>query len=80
MSSSSQKKAIGKVNAAVGKAKEVAGDLTNNPRLKIEGQDQQTKGDLQKTAGAAQSVIEKGLKKAGSLIKKAGKKIEHAAD
>ncbi len=80
MSSSNKKKVDGNVNSAVGKAKEIAGNLTNDPTLEAEGQDQQVKGDLQKAAGSAQSAVEKGLKKAGNLIKKAGKKIKHAAD
>jgi uncharacterized protein YjbJ (UPF0337 family) len=80
MSSSNEKKVTGNVNAAVGKAKEIAGNLTNNPRLQTEGQDQKAKGDLQKAVGSAQSTVEKGLEKAGNLVKKAGEKIKHAAD
>ncbi len=69
MSSANQDKLNGNVNGVVGKAKEIAGELTSNPNLKAEGQSQQLKGDVQKAAGSAKSVL-----------KKVGDKIAHAAD
>jgi uncharacterized protein YjbJ (UPF0337 family) len=47
---SAEKKTSGKTDQAVGKVKEVAGKITDNPRLEDEGRTQQTKGDL-KQAG-----------------------------
>ena len=44
-------KAKGMANEIAGKTKQVIADATDNPKLKVEGDLQQAKGELQNAAG-----------------------------
>jgi len=54
---------------AKGKAKEAAGDLTDDEQLKEEGQDQQAVGSVQQQIG-------KGRRKVGEVIEDVGKAVK----
>ncbi|WOI55666.1 CsbD family protein [Palleronia sp. LCG004] len=47
----------GTVKNLAGKAKEAAGNLTNNERLEAEGKADQVEGRAQKTAGEAEKTL-----------------------
>jgi uncharacterized protein YjbJ (UPF0337 family) len=49
----------GKLHEATGKLKEKAGQVTNNPVLEAEGQDEQLAGTIQKKVGQIKKVFEK---------------------
>ena len=49
----------GKLHELKGKAKEKAGQLTNNPRLRSEGQTEKLAGTIQKKIGQVEAVLEK---------------------
>jgi uncharacterized protein YjbJ (UPF0337 family) len=49
----------GKLHELKGKAKEKAGQLTNNPRLTAEGQTEKLAGKIQKKIGQVEAVLEK---------------------
>lgn len=49
----------GKFHETKGKAKEKAGQLTNNPRLAEEGSDEKVGGVVQKKIGQIEKVFEK---------------------
>jgi uncharacterized protein YjbJ (UPF0337 family) len=49
----------GKLHEVKGKAKEKAGQLTNNPNLAAEGQDEKIAGVVQKKVGQIEKVFEK---------------------
>ena len=49
----------GKFHEAKGKAKEKAGQLTNNPKLADEGSDEKVGGVVQKKIGQIEKVFEK---------------------
>jgi uncharacterized protein YjbJ (UPF0337 family) len=49
----------GKLHELKGKTKEVAGQLTNNPALAAEGQDEKLAGKIQKKIGQVEAVFEK---------------------
>lgn len=53
----------GRVEQAVGKVKEVAGELTDNPKLKSEGNAQQVKGKVQSTYGDVKHDVAKQIDK-----------------
>jgi len=59
MKPSTQDQAQGNLHEAKGKAKEVAGKLTNNPNLQAEGQDEKFGGKIQKKVGQVEKVFEK---------------------
>ncbi len=49
----------GKLHEVKGKAKETAGQLTNNPSLAAEGLNEQLAGTIQKKIGQVEAVFEK---------------------
>jgi uncharacterized protein YjbJ (UPF0337 family) len=49
----------GKLHEVKGKAKEKAGQLTNNPNLAADGQDEKIAGVVQKKIGQVEKVFEK---------------------
>jgi uncharacterized protein YjbJ (UPF0337 family) len=49
----------GSLHELKGKAKEKAGQLTNNPRLTAEGQTEKLAGKIQKKIGQVEAVVEK---------------------
>jgi uncharacterized protein YjbJ (UPF0337 family) len=49
----------GKIHELKGKAKEKAGQITNNPRLTAEGQNEKLAGKIQKKIGQVEAVLEK---------------------
>jgi uncharacterized protein YjbJ (UPF0337 family) len=49
----------GKLHEFKGKAKEKAGQVTNNPNLAAEGQDEKIAGVIQKKVGQIEKVFEK---------------------
>jgi uncharacterized protein YjbJ (UPF0337 family) len=49
----------GKLHEVKGKAKEKAGQLTNNPNLAADGQDEKIAGVVQKKVGQIEKVFEK---------------------
>jgi uncharacterized protein YjbJ (UPF0337 family) len=49
----------GKLHELKGKTKEKAGQLTNNPTLAAEGQDEKLAGKIQKKIGQVEAVFEK---------------------
>jgi uncharacterized protein YjbJ (UPF0337 family) len=49
----------GKLHELKGKTKEKAGQLTNNPTLAAEGQDEKLSGKIQKKIGQIKAVFEK---------------------
>lgn len=59
----------GKAEALKGKIKQAAGDLTDNERLKNEGQ-------VDEAAGDTQDAIGRGRRKAGEFVEDLGKKIK----
>jgi len=59
MNSSTRDKAEGAFHEAKGKAKEVAGKLTDNPKLRIEGTVENLAGKIQEKVGQLKQVIGK---------------------
>lgn len=59
MTSSTTDKIEGKLHEAKGKVKETVGQVTNNPALEAEGQDENTSGKVQKKVGQIKKVFEK---------------------
>jgi uncharacterized protein YjbJ (UPF0337 family) len=49
----------GKIHELKGKAKEKAGQITNNPRLTAEGQNEKLAGKIQNKIGQVEAVLEK---------------------
>ena len=49
----------GKLHEMKGKVKEKAGQVTNNPKLAAEGQDEKFAGKVQKKVGQIEKVLEK---------------------
>jgi uncharacterized protein YjbJ (UPF0337 family) len=49
----------GKLHEMKGKAKEKAGQVTNNPKLAAEGQNEKLAGKVQKKVGQIEKVLEK---------------------
>jgi uncharacterized protein YjbJ (UPF0337 family) len=49
----------GKLHELKGKGKEAAGQVTNNPNLTAEGQDEKLAGKIQKKVGQIEKVFEK---------------------
>ena len=59
MNSSTNDQIAGKVHEVKGKAKEVAGQITNNPDLEAEGSAENLGGKIQKKVGQIKKVFEK---------------------
>jgi uncharacterized protein YjbJ (UPF0337 family) len=59
MKSSAQDQAEGKFHAAKGKVKQVAGKLTDNPKLKAEGMFEKIAGRVQEKIGQVKKVLGK---------------------
>jgi uncharacterized protein YjbJ (UPF0337 family) len=57
--SSTTDKIKGYANEVAGKAKQAAGDVTDDPKLRREGVAQEAKGDLQKAVGKAKDAVKK---------------------
>ncbi len=49
----------GTIHELKGKTKEKAGQITNNPRLTAEGQNEKLAGKIQKKIGQVEAVLEK---------------------
>ena len=59
MKPSTQHQIKGAIEELKGKAKEKVGQVTNNPNLEAEGQDQKLAGKFQKKVGQIEKVFEK---------------------
>ncbi len=59
MKSSTTDKIEGNVHEAKGKVKETLGNLTNDPKLEAEGQDEHLDGQIQKKIGQIKEVFDK---------------------
>ena len=59
MKSSTKDKVEGTFHQAKGKIKEVAGEITDNPKLEIRGKAEKIAGHLQEKAGNAKKVLGK---------------------
>ena len=59
MKPSTSDQITGKLHELKGKAKEKAGQVTNNPTLAAEGQDEKIAGVIQKKVGQIEKVFEK---------------------
>ena len=59
--SSTTDKMKGYANEAAGKAKRALGDLTDDPKLRREGDAQEAKGDMQKAVGRAKETVKKAV-------------------
>jgi uncharacterized protein YjbJ (UPF0337 family) len=59
MKSSTKDKAEGKYHEVKGKIKEMAGELTDNPKLEAEGTSEKMAGKVQKKIGDVKEVFEK---------------------
>ena len=57
MKSSTKDQAEGKFHQVNGKIKEVAGDLTDNPKLEDEGTDEKIAGKVQEKVGQVKKVL-----------------------
>ena len=57
MKSSTKDQAEGKFHQVKGKIKEVAGDLTDNPKLEDEGTDEKIAGKVQEKVGQVKKVL-----------------------
>ncbi len=59
MKTSTKDQVQGGLHELKGKAKEKAGQLTNNPNLAADGQDEKVAGKVQKKVGQIEKVFEK---------------------
>jgi uncharacterized protein YjbJ (UPF0337 family) len=59
MKASTNDQIKGKLHELKGKTKEKAGQLTKNPRLTAEGQNEKLAGKIQKKIGQVEAVLEK---------------------
>lgn len=59
MTSSKTDKAEGKLHEVKGELKEALGNVSNDPALETEGQDENTSGKIQKKIGQIKAVFEK---------------------
>ena len=57
MKSSIRDKAEGMFHEVKGKVKEVAGELSDNPKLEVEGTDEKIAGKVQETIGHVKKVV-----------------------
>jgi uncharacterized protein YjbJ (UPF0337 family) len=60
----------GKAEALKGKIKQAAGDLTDDPELKQEGQDDEVAGQAQDAVGYGRRKVGEAVEKIGGAIKK----------
>ena len=59
MQSSTQNQAEGKFHKIKGKVKEIAGELSDNPKLEAEGTDEKIAGKVQEKVGQVKKVLGK---------------------
>ena len=59
MSPSTKDQIQGKFHEVKGKAKQAAGQVTNNPNLEAEGQAEKLTGKIQKKVGQVEKVLDK---------------------
>ena len=59
MNTSTKEKIEGNIHEAIGKVKETAGALTDNPRLKADGQNESLNGKIHKKVGKLEEALEK---------------------
>jgi len=59
----------GAVENVKGKAKEAAGDVTDDEQLREEGQDQQAVGSVQQTVGKARRKVGDAIEGVGKAVK-----------
>jgi uncharacterized protein YjbJ (UPF0337 family) len=59
MKSSTQDQVEGKFHKAKGKVKEMAGNITDNPKLEAEGKDEKLAGNVQEKIGQVEKVLGK---------------------
>jgi uncharacterized protein YjbJ (UPF0337 family) len=59
MKSSTKDKAEGKFHEAKGKVKEMAGEITDNPKLEARGAGEKIAGKVQEKIGQVEKVLEK---------------------
>jgi uncharacterized protein YjbJ (UPF0337 family) len=59
MKSSTQDRAVGTLHEAKGKAKELAGKITDNPKLEAEGKLEKMSGKVQEKIGEVEKVLGK---------------------
>jgi uncharacterized protein YjbJ (UPF0337 family) len=59
MKSGTRDKAEGKWHQVKGKIKEVAGDLSDNPKLEAEGKEESVAGNIQEKIGEIKKVVGK---------------------
>jgi uncharacterized protein YjbJ (UPF0337 family) len=62
--------AKGKAESVAGRVKQAAGDLTNDPDLRAEGEAQEAGGDVQKGFGTARRKVGDAVKHVGDAIKR----------
>jgi uncharacterized protein YjbJ (UPF0337 family) len=62
--------AKGKANAVTGRVKQAAGDLTNDPDLRGEGEAQEIEGKVQQGFGTVRRKVGEAVKDLGKAIKK----------
>lgn len=62
--SDKEDKLKGKTNETIGKAKQKAGELTDDEELQAKGEVQETKGKAQNLKGEAKEKVKKGVDKA----------------
>jgi uncharacterized protein YjbJ (UPF0337 family) len=60
----------GKAEALKGKVKQAAGDLTDDPALRQEGEDDEVAGKTQDAIGAGRRKVGEAFEKIGDAIKK----------
>ncbi len=70
--SSTDDKARGTANDAVGNVKQVVGHVTGNDSLKTEGTAQEAKGEVQKTLGHAKDAVANVAEKIADVVKGSG--------
>ena len=58
MNSGNQDKAEGTFHKIIGKVKEVAGQVSDNPKLEAEGTDEKITGGIQEKIGEVKKVLE----------------------
>jgi uncharacterized protein YjbJ (UPF0337 family) len=62
--------AKGKADKVTGRVKQAAGDLTNDPDLRAEGEAQEASGNVQEGFGTARRKVGEAIKNVGNAIKK----------
>jgi uncharacterized protein YjbJ (UPF0337 family) len=62
----------GKVTDGLGRAESAAGDLADNPKLKIKGESRQFQGKIEGAVGATKDAMNSAADQLGALFAKAG--------